>query len=195
LNSLKNFDHHVGVTIGIFRRHSTPPSANTGNFLGLAGRKSNVDKAYLGAVRSRRSTDICLSKRMPINASFSYFDRSSAPQKQAEQCSIMTSKLASVPVSLDDEEQERLQPQRPDFRRWVRRPELRRIVPLGDTTIYELEQKGEFPKRFNLTPRCVVWDLAEVEAWVEARRMAFETGTVRSAPGPDVRQRKARPVK
>jgi prophage regulatory protein len=40
-------------------------------------------------------------------------------------------------------------------------------VPLGDTTIYELEQRGAFPRRFNLTPRCVVWDLAEVEAWVE----------------------------
>lgn len=57
----------------------------------------------------------------------------------------------------------------------MRRSELRRIVPFGDTTIYELEQRGEFPKRFNLTPRCVVWDLAEVEARVEERRTAFET--------------------
>lgn len=105
----------------------------------------------------------------------------------------MTSKLAPTSVSLVDEEHERSQPKRPDFRRWVRRSELRRIVPLGDTTIYELEQKGEFPRRFNLTPRCVVWDLAEVEAWVEARRMAFETGVARSAPRPDVRQRKALP--
>ena len=43
--------------------------------------------------------------------------------------------------------------------RTVRRAELRRIVPLADTTIYELEQRGEFPRRFNLTARCVVWDL------------------------------------
>jgi hypothetical protein len=144
LNSLKNFDHHVGVTIGSFRRRSTPPSTNTDNFLGLTGRKSNVDRADLAAVRSRHSTDIWLSKRMPINASFSYFDRCSAPQKQAEQCSIMTSELAPAPVTLLDE-QERLHPKQPDFRCWVRRSELRRIVPLGDTTIYELEQKGEFP--------------------------------------------------
>ncbi len=86
---------------------------------------------------------------MPINASFSYFDRCSAPQKQAEQCSIMTSKLASAPVSLLHDEQERFQPKRLDFRRWVRRSELRQIVPLGDTTIYKLKQKGEFPRRFN----------------------------------------------
>nr|WP_265342120.1 AlpA family transcriptional regulator [Pseudomonas aeruginosa] len=34
------------------------------------------------------------------------------------------------------------------------------------STINEMERRGEFPRRFNLTPRCVVWDLAEVEAWV-----------------------------
>jgi predicted DNA-binding transcriptional regulator AlpA len=26
-----------------------------------------------------------------------------------------------------------------------------------------MEQRGEFPQRFYLTSRCVVWDLAEVE--------------------------------
>ena len=40
---------------------------------------------------------------------------------------------------------------------------------LGDTTIYEMEQRGEFPRRFYLTARCVVWDLAEVEVWIEER--------------------------
>jgi prophage regulatory protein len=85
---------------------------------------------------------------------------------------------------------------RPDIhRRCVRRPQLRQIVPLGDTTIYELEQRGEFPRRFNLTPRCVVWDLAEVEAWVENRRRLFEAGLAQPASPPDVRQRKARPVR
>jgi predicted DNA-binding transcriptional regulator AlpA len=41
------------------------------------------------------------------------------------------------------------------------------FVPLADTTIYEMERRGEFPRRFNLTPRCVVWNLTEVEAWIE----------------------------
>lgn len=54
-----------------------------------------------------------------------------------------------------------------DLPRLIRRPELKRIVPLSDTTIYELEQRGEFPRRFNRTPRCVVWDLREVEAWMD----------------------------
>lgn len=81
------------------------------------------------------------------------------------------------------------------FRRTVRRTELRKIVPLADTTIYELEQRGEFPRRFFLTPRCVVWDLAEVEAWIEERRRASEAAAIRRAPSPDVRKRKTRPVR
>ncbi|MFY9953694.1 helix-turn-helix transcriptional regulator [Bradyrhizobium sp.] len=81
------------------------------------------------------------------------------------------------------------------FWRAIRRPELRRIVPLADTTIYEMEQRGEFPRRFYLTARCVVWDLAEVEAWIEERRRASDTSLVKRAPSPDVRLRKARPVR
>ena len=43
------------------------------------------------------------------------------------------------------------------------------MVPLSATTIYELEQRGEFPKRFYLTPRCAAWDLDEVNEWLEQR--------------------------
>ena len=77
------------------------------------------------------------------------------------------------------------------FRRTIRRQELRQIVPLAETTIYEMERRGEFPRRFNLTPRCVVWDLAEVEAWIEARKQA-PRGDVSK---PDVRLRKTCPVR
>ena len=77
------------------------------------------------------------------------------------------------------------------YRRTIRRHELRQIVPLAETTIYEMERRGEFPRRFNLTPRCVVWDLAEVEAWVEERKLAPRGHTIK----PDVHQRKTRPVR
>jgi prophage regulatory protein len=89
----------------------------------------------------------------------------------------------------------RFQPPAAMFKRVIRRPELRKIVPLADTTIYEMEQRGEFPKRFFLTPRCVVWDLAEVELWLDERRRASDADIVRKASPPDVRQRRARPVK
>ena len=50
------------------------------------------------------------------------------------------------------------------LRRTIRRHQLHEMVPLADSTIYEMEQRGEFPRRFALSPRCVVWDLSEVEA-------------------------------
>ena len=81
------------------------------------------------------------------------------------------------------------------FRRTIRRHELHQIVPLAETTIYEMEQRGEFPRRFRLTARCVVWDLAEVEAWLDARRRASRANAIERAPSPDVRLRRSRPVK
>lgn len=80
-------------------------------------------------------------------------------------------------------------------RKTIRRQQLREIVPLADSTIYDMEQRGEFPQRFYITSRCVVWDLAEVEAWLDARRRASRAKTVKRAPGPDVRLRRSRPVK
>ncbi|MGH6741684.1 MAG: helix-turn-helix transcriptional regulator, partial [Bradyrhizobium sp.] len=56
------------------------------------------------------------------------------------------------------------------IKRTIRRQQLREMVPLADSTIYEMEQRGEFPRRFALSPRCVVWDLAEVETWLASRR-------------------------
>lgn len=77
------------------------------------------------------------------------------------------------------------------IRRTIRRQQLREMVPLADSTIYEMEQRGEFPRRFALTPRCVVWDLSEVQAWLAARR----SKPILRAPGPDVKQRRTHPVK
>jgi prophage regulatory protein len=74
------------------------------------------------------------------------------------------------------------------IRRTIRRSELRQIVPLADSTIYELERRGEFPQRFFLTARCVVWDLREVLTWIESRRQAG-SNAVKMAPVPDFRKR------
>src|SRR3954469_9046971 len=77
------------------------------------------------------------------------------------------------------------------IRRTIRRQQLREMVPLADSTIYEMEQRGAFPRRFALSARCVVWDLSEVEAWLLLRRSTPLT----RAPHPDVKQRRNRPVK
>lgn len=84
-----------------------------------------------------------------------------------------------------------VQTERLTIRKTIRRNQLREMVPLADSTIYDMEQRGQFPRRFALTPRCVVWDLGEVQAWLATRR----SKPILRAPGPDVKQRRARPVK
>ncbi|CAH2794267.1 MAG: phage transcriptional regulator, AlpA [uncultured Caballeronia sp.] len=81
------------------------------------------------------------------------------------------------------------------FRRTIRRHELRQIVLLAETTIYEMERRGEFPRRSNLTPRYVVWDLDEVEAWIDARKQACRFDASGPALGPNVHQRRTQPVR
>jgi prophage regulatory protein len=82
-------------------------------------------------------------------------------------------------------------PAEPAMRRTIKKAQLRQMVPLADSTIWEMERRGQFPQRFLLTPRCVVWDLAEVEAWLALRRAQ---PIARAAP-PDVHKRRVRPVR
>lgn len=56
----------------------------------------------------------------------------------------------------------------------INRKTLHSIVPLAERTIYDMEKRGEFPNRIALTSRNVAWDLAEVQAWIEARKAANE---------------------
>jgi prophage regulatory protein len=80
-------------------------------------------------------------------------------------------------------------------RRALRRAELRKIIPLSNTTIYELEQREDFPRRFYLTPRCVVWDSDEVYAWLDARKQFEQQANIGRAPVPSHHSRKRRPLK
>lgn len=78
--------------------------------------------------------------------------------------------------------------------RMIRRPELKLIVPIADSTIYEMEQWGGFPRRFYITQRCAVRDLAEVEAWLEQRRQENHAEWVKT-PGSVIRPYTRRPAK
>jgi prophage regulatory protein len=73
----------------------------------------------------------------------------------------------------------------------IRRRQLKEMVPLADSTIFEMEKRGEFPRRYALSPRCVVWDLAEVEAWLASRRAR----PIYRGQQVDVRDRRTRPVR
>lgn len=74
--------------------------------------------------------------------------------------------------------------------RAIRRDELLQIVQLSDSTIYQMEKQGKFPKRFTLTQRCVVWDYDEVIAWLQAKKDEAR----QTAHKPDVTRRNSRPV-
>ncbi|MDR7048611.1 putative DNA-binding transcriptional regulator AlpA [Duganella sp. 3397] len=54
----------------------------------------------------------------------------------------------------------------------IKRKQLLQKVPLSERTIFAMEQRGEFPKRFTISSRLVAWDLAEVDAWIEAQQQA-----------------------
>lgn len=79
------------------------------------------------------------------------------------------------------------------MKRVINKKELRQIVPLSDTTVWELEQRKDFPSRFYLTPRLPVWDYDEVIDWLEKRK-AVGASLVQPKHKPDVRTRKSRPV-
>lgn len=52
----------------------------------------------------------------------------------------------------------------------INRRMLQAMIPLAQRTIYNMEQRGEFPRRIALSSRKVAWDLSEIEAWIEARK-------------------------
>jgi predicted DNA-binding transcriptional regulator AlpA len=65
----------------------------------------------------------------------------------------------------------------------IRKPECKKLVGLSDPTLNRLEAKGEFPKRFWLTPNVCAWWLSEVRGWLAER------SAVRSTPANSARLR------
>lgn len=59
----------------------------------------------------------------------------------------------------------------------INRKKLLAMIPLSERTIFNMEQRREFPRRIALTSRNVAWDLAEVEEWIEARRSSGNQAT------------------
>jgi prophage regulatory protein len=62
----------------------------------------------------------------------------------------------------------------------INRKQLLKKVPLCERTILDMEKRGEFPKRFSVTPRLVAWDLVEVDDWIARHQAA---GVQQPAPG------------
>lgn len=54
-------------------------------------------------------------------------------------------------------------------RRFLRLPDVKRIVGYGRTAIYQKIKLGEFPRPYPLGARAVAWLSDEIESWVESR--------------------------
>jgi len=62
----------------------------------------------------------------------------------------------------------------------INRKKLLAMIPLSERTIFNMEQRNEFPRRIVLTSRNVAWDLAEIEEWIESRK---SSGNQPTRPG------------
>jgi prophage regulatory protein len=66
------------------------------------------------------------------------------------------------------------QPARPRARRArsvriLKKPEVLARCGVSDTTLWRMEQRGEFPQHLKLSPRRVGWLESEIESWIVAR--------------------------
>lgn len=57
------------------------------------------------------------------------------------------------------------------MKRAVGKKKLLTIVPLSLSTIFRLEKKGEFPKRWYITDGRCAWNVEEVERWLDKRKV------------------------
>ena len=57
--------------------------------------------------------------------------------------------------------------------------QLGNLIPLSRSTIWRMERRGDFPRRFPITPGRVGWNEKEVQSWIKSRVSRDE------APGPD----------
>ncbi len=60
----------------------------------------------------------------------------------------------------------------------INRKRLHQMIPLAARTIYDMEQRGDFPSRIVLTSRSVAWDLDEVEQWIEERKTSCDRAAI-----------------
>lgn len=52
----------------------------------------------------------------------------------------------------------------------LRLPQVIQLVGLRRTTIYEMMEKGIFPRSISLGARAIGWRVGDIRRWLEARR-------------------------
>ena len=60
--------------------------------------------------------------------------------------------------------------------RILREPDVKAITGLSRTTRWELERKGQFPKKKQLSSTAVGWLESDIQRWLETRPDAVDLG-------------------
>ena len=58
--------------------------------------------------------------------------------------------------------------------RAIKLPKVKEITSLSNATIYRLIQQGAFPKQIKLSERTVVWNMDEIDNWLEEKMDTIE---------------------
>ncbi len=56
--------------------------------------------------------------------------------------------------------------------RYIRFKELRKLIPLGRTTIWRMMREGRFPQSRRIGKMAAAWLESEVEEWIKERAQA-----------------------
>jgi prophage regulatory protein len=51
----------------------------------------------------------------------------------------------------------------------ILRNDLKRLVPLSQTTVWRMERRGKFPHRIAISEKRVAWRRSEIETWLAGR--------------------------
>ena len=54
--------------------------------------------------------------------------------------------------------------------RLINEKQVLALIGLSRSTLWRLEQSGQFPSRLQVSTRAVRWNLAEVLEWIESRQ-------------------------
>ncbi|GHT98496.1 hypothetical protein FACS1894126_4050 [Alphaproteobacteria bacterium] len=51
--------------------------------------------------------------------------------------------------------------------RFLRLPQILKLIPIGKSTLWEKVKKGEFQKQIKLGPKISVWKVSDVQAYID----------------------------
>ena len=94
-----------------------------------------------------------------------------AAPKVAEAANVVVEQAPNTPgVEIAGEATEEPAPSRPE--RHLRRPKVKEVTGLSDSTLYRMIAAGKFPRPKRIGERAVGWPESEIAKWLASRQAA-----------------------